>query len=204
MKEEGMLRIIRSDRGFTMIEILAVLGIIAVLAAVMTPSILKHIKDSKISRATKDCEMIATAMASFYKDTGRWPTDLDNNHRPSDQEVRLLWTNTGETPGQTNNTIGWTNLNPRDTFENQLVLNTPRGRARNAYPTTGQNKWDGPYQNEFKADPWGRRYLCNVYEFHPNRTGAVWVISAGPDGIIQSAASATTLTGDDIAFLLRR
>jgi general secretion pathway protein G len=199
-----MSGIFRSKHGFTMIEILVVMGIIAVLAAVMTPAIVNHIKESKVTRATHDVQLIAGSVAAFYKDTGRWPTDNDKDHSPADQEVELLKTNLGVMPGEENGKLGWTNFKTKDTFENQLTLNEPGGKSKNAYPTTGETGWDGPYQNTFKADPWGNYFLCNVEPFHPGKSGAVWVISAGPDGILQTYTTDTSVRGDDLGFLLTR
>ena len=70
MRGTGMHR----SLGFTLVEIVAVIGVIAILAAVMVPTIVKHLEDSKTVRAQKDAELIATAITDFYKDTGRWPT----------------------------------------------------------------------------------------------------------------------------------
>lgn len=189
--------------GFTLVEILAVLGIIAILAAVTTPAVIKHLQDSKVTRATHDVDLIGAALTGFYKDLGHWPTHNDTNHSSGDQEIRILWTADGKNPGQAQG-VRWTNLTPRDTFENQLVLNTPNNRAQNAYTTTGDAKWAGPYQLRFKCDPWGNRYLCNVRAFHPGITDPAWVISAGPDGILQTRTSDLTIQGDDLGFMLKR
>lgn len=199
-----MTRFLRSRHGFTMIEILVVMGIIAVLAAVMTPAIVKHIQDSKVTRAGHDVEIVAGAMTSFYKDTGRWPTDNDTNKSPADQEVELLYTSSGQFPAEENGKLGWSKLKKRDTYENQLILNEPGGKAKNAYPTTGDNAWDGPYQNSFKSDPWGNQYLCNVKGFHPGQTTPVWVISAGPDATLQTYTTDTSTRGDDLGYMITR
>lgn len=194
----------RSERGFTLIEIVVVLAVVAVLAAVMTPAVVKHLNDSRTARAANDVKIIASAVSDFYKDLGRWPTDNDNNHAVNDQEVRTLTTAAGTMPAQTNNNVGFTNQNPQDTFDNQLILNRPNGAGGNRYATTGELKWAGPYLNEIKSDPWGRKYVCNVWNFHPGQNGPVWVLSAGPDGIIQTRTNQRTVQGDDIGFLLKR
>lgn len=195
---------LRRQRGFTMIEILVVMGVIAVLAAVMTPSIVKHIKDSKVISATHDVEIIAGSLTAFYKDTGRWPTDNDGNKSMNDQEVGLLGTSGGVFPAEESNKLGWSKINTSDTFENQLVLNQPGGGSDNSYTTSGDNAWDGPYQTSFKCDPWGNQFICNVEPFHTGQSGPVWVISAGPDGTLQTYTSDTSLRGDDIGYLVTR
>lgn len=193
-----------SNRGFTLIEIVVVLAVVAVLAAVMTPAVIKHLNDSRAARAANDVKIIASAITDFYKDLGGWPTHNDANHSVSDQEVRLLTAGTGTLPAQANNNVGFTNQNPQDTMENQLILNRPGGAGGNRYTTQGELAWKGPYLNEIKSDPWGRQYVCNVRNFHPGQNGPVWVLSAGPDGIIQTRTNQRTVQGDDIGFLLRR
>jgi hypothetical protein len=102
-----------------------------------------------------------------------------------------------------------------DLLSNHLSANTPKSQSTNIYPTTttapgSEFIWRGPYQSSIQADPWGYRYAINI----GNMTGAypaVWVISAGPDGIIQTAFSptapavGTTLmaSGDDIAYRIQ-
>lgn len=199
-----MRRIATRAGGFTLMEIVVVLAVVAVLAAVMTPSVIKHLNDSKVARATKEVETIATALTSFYKDTGRWPTDMDTNKSVGDQEARLLRTAEGDLPAERNGNIGWLSLNPQETFENQIILNRPAGSNANRYDINGSNAWDGPYLNEIKSDPWGRTYLCNVANVHPGQNGPVWIISAGPDGVLDTRANNRTLQNDDIGFMLRR
>jgi len=197
-----MATVPRRERGFTLIEIIVVLAMVAVLAAVTAPAIIKHIDDSKEQRAKKDVEAIATAITSFYTDTGLWPTHRDNNHAVNDNEVRRL-----EGPGGRPTEVsgaGWLSLNGRDTMENQLVLNAPNGNPGRAYTTTGENRWNGPYLNEVKTDPWGFMYLVNTIALWPGQTGPVWVLSAGPNNTIDTAVTDLTIQGDDIGYLLRR
>ncbi len=194
----------RKRSGFAATETLAVIGVIVILAAVMTPSVLKRIREAKISETHAEVLAIATALASFYEDMGRWPTDADADHGTTDQEVALLWTEHGATPWDADAEGVWSRMQPRDTFENQLILNAPGGDSRHAYATVGRDRWDGPYAQGFSSDPWGRKYLCNVGGFHRAEGGPVWVLSAGPDGTLQTPPTAIGVSGDDIGYLLRR
>jgi len=198
------------DQGFTLIEIIVVIAVIAILAAIMTPSIIKNIDDSKIARAKNDVQVIGAAIADFYKDTGRWPSDND----PSDSTANYLYileSANGNTPTArgtgTGQWINWPSAR-RDTFENQLLLNDPKGTG-NPYPTTGEFRWKGPYLTEIKTDPWGNKYYCNIIGLWYGRGyEATFVLSAGPDGVIntdvsQLISASPSLGGDDIGFRVK-
>lgn len=190
----------RSTTGFTLVEIVAVIGVIAILAAVMIPTIIKHLDDSKVVRAKKEVEVIGTAFASFYKDTGRWPLKRSNKV----YDLDLLTTTNGEMPVIGKTAHGWKSLKRKDYFANHFVQNTPAGSPRNKYPDKGENRWDGPYAMLFKPDPWNRTYGCNVASLRPGAAGPVWVISAGEDGVLETNTKDTSLKGDDIGFMIKR
>ncbi len=177
--------------GFTLIEIIIVIAVIAILAGIATPSIVKNIKDSRVARARSDCKEIASTMASFYKDVAMWP--LARNGTRRDLYFYTLKTADGTLPV---GLYGGAWKSKVDTFDNQLITN------KRKYPTTGERKWDGPYQTEFKADPWGHAYLCYAYYLRPGNTHPVYVVSAGPDGKLQTGAG-KLLAGDDIGFRIQ-
>ena len=68
-----MLTVASGRFGFTLIEMVVVLAVIAVLAAILVPEIAKHIKDSKITRAVNEGQVIVAAIMMLNKDTGKWP-----------------------------------------------------------------------------------------------------------------------------------
>jgi prepilin-type N-terminal cleavage/methylation domain-containing protein len=174
--------------GFTLIEIVIVIAVIAILAGIATPSIVENIRDSRIARAKSNAKEIAATMASFYKDTGRWPTTDGTN------PVNFLQTDTRAAPAAGTGVTGWSGT--ADTFADQLIDNTP------AYATTGEFAWRGPYQTDFGRDPWGKAFVCNVGNLSVGSTIPVYVLSAGPDGVLQTSAGGL-LTGDDIGFRLQ-
>jgi len=177
------------NSGFTLIEIIIVIAVIAVLAGIATPSIVKNISDSRIARARSDCKEVASTMASFYKDVARWPKAQDTAHPSYYYTLKTAGTDPAWMWGG-----NWKTRS--DTFENQLIKNTP------AYPTTGEQRWDGPYQTEFKADPWNHPYICAVFYLRPGDTHPIYVLSAGNDGILQTRPG-QLLAGDDIGFRIQ-
>jgi prepilin-type N-terminal cleavage/methylation domain-containing protein len=202
----------KSNRGFTLIEMVVVLAVIGILAAILTPTIAKNINDSKIARASNEVQVIAAAVASFYKDLGRWPTSNGTAGNPDYLYMLFgpgdVYTNAGAGTANWLSTAAWGTATARgDLFLNHLVQNAPEG-VPNSYATTGPVKWDGPYLTEIKADPWGSHYACNIRYTWNLTTNAAAVFSAGPDrvaqiNITQPLATFTLGTSDDIVQRLR-
>ncbi len=65
-----MKSILRRKSGFTLIEMIGVIAIIGILAAVITPKIFKTIEDSKVTRFAGEVPTYASAVTSWYKDIG--------------------------------------------------------------------------------------------------------------------------------------
>jgi prepilin-type N-terminal cleavage/methylation domain-containing protein len=58
---------------FTLMEMLAVLAIIGILAAILMPAISSAIKQSKKTRAKADVQTIVSAWKAYYNEYGKWP-----------------------------------------------------------------------------------------------------------------------------------
>ncbi len=168
--------------------------------------------DAKIARASNEAQVIAAAMGSFYKDTGRWPTKT--NTASTNDYYYILYGDGNAMAGgigQWNSTGGWATR--ADTFANHLARNTPGGDASNPYAVTGELRWRGPYITSVSPDPWGTHYSCNVISFWYNATYmgyAIYVLSAGADraadtGYNQDITSTTTpaLVDDDVGYRLQ-
>jgi len=57
----------KTGKGFTLIELMIVVAIIGILAAVAIPGFMKYIKDSKTSEAKTNIKAVAEGAVSFYQ-----------------------------------------------------------------------------------------------------------------------------------------
>lgn len=70
-------------RGFTLIEILVVIVVIAILATLVAPNVFKHVGTAKESTAKSQIEMLGAALDAYRLDNGKYPT--------TEQGLVALW-----------------------------------------------------------------------------------------------------------------
>lgn len=70
------VRIAARRRGFTLIELLVVIVIIAVLALIAIPKFQDAGKRSRESSLKSDLSLLRSAVATYYTDTGAYPTTI--------------------------------------------------------------------------------------------------------------------------------
>ena len=68
----------RQTAGFTLIEIMIVMAIIALLAALIAPRVIGQLGESRVKTTRAQVEMLGTALDTFRLDTGRYPTQVEN------------------------------------------------------------------------------------------------------------------------------
>jgi general secretion pathway protein G len=65
------------EGGFTLVEMLVVITIIALIMALVGPRVLNYLTESKVKTAKIQIESFATALDLFYLDVGRYPTSSE-------------------------------------------------------------------------------------------------------------------------------
>ncbi len=70
--------------GFTLIEIMVVIVVIAILATLVAPNIFQHVGAAKSATAKSQIEMLGTALDAYRLDNGHYPT--------TQQGLDALWT----------------------------------------------------------------------------------------------------------------
>jgi len=207
-------------KGYTLIEVAAVVAVTSTITAVAVPIVVDMKDRNKLSAAREECQKIAGAIADFVHDTGQWPayygtgtgsTYLNYWHvlRTGAETGNL---GTGHDP--VNAATLWNEADPAkiDLLENHLVKDCPRGTCPGAYLNTVKLAWKGPYSESFikKTDPWGNNYLVYVKAMYTPTTETTggenkqygWIISAGPNGTLETDVIHSYLQGDDIGVML--
>lgn len=69
--------------GFTLIEILVVIAVLSVLAALVAPNVFRHLGTAKDAAARSQMEMLGAALDAYRLDNGRYPTTA--------QGLEALW-----------------------------------------------------------------------------------------------------------------
>jgi general secretion pathway protein G len=72
MKDNGKRRL---ERGFTMVELMAVLIILGLLAAVVVKNFVGQVDKGRVITTKASLRQLQTAVNQFRMDTGRWPTE---------------------------------------------------------------------------------------------------------------------------------
>lgn len=78
-------------KAFTLIELLIVVAIIAILAAIAVPNFLEAQTRAKVSRVKADMRTISTAAESYYVDNNAYPTGWEINVDPNNPNSHSLF-----------------------------------------------------------------------------------------------------------------
>ncbi len=136
---------------FTLIELLAVIGIIALLAAILVPTLNIAIQKAKVARARTEVSNIASAIKAYYGDYGKMPAPGRNGMNDYDYGGKSI----SDAAQQQNKVmailrgIDVTN-NPNRTVYLSVNEDSMEGTDRNGKTYT---------RNEgYFLDPWGTPY----------------------------------------------
>jgi prepilin-type N-terminal cleavage/methylation domain-containing protein len=222
----------RSERGFSLIEVLVAVAIVAIIAGAITPLVLKYIGDARRARALSDARTLGQAILSFNLDTGRWPVSDDGNLGDAGELSRLVGLaaadidadnipdGAGSATGDGNWDGGGSGGNAgaiEDFLKYNADSDTDPLYTASTNPALSPG-WNGPYIQDVPLDPWGNPYVINVRYLDGGGVNgvttaeaqdhAVFVLSAGANGLFETsfddgtALSNGAVGGDDVGWMV--
>jgi len=172
------------ERGFTIIEMVVLTIVILASAALVYPVITSEIMRSDRAKAVEQCWQLAVGLEKYLHDMSasshKFPADPITGKRyhwlrgPGDIPLNNPFSD-GEAYGSLE----------------QLLLQRRKG----------DEAWNGPYVEKLEPDPWGNAYLMNSEALFNNQE-RMWILSAGPNGVVDTSAESAEIGGDDIGRIL--
>jgi prepilin-type N-terminal cleavage/methylation domain-containing protein len=157
--ESAMPHRLANERGFTLTELLVVVGIIVLLTAIVVPNIVGRIDKAKMHAAEDQISEIETALAAYYADFGTYPgdvyptEDINNNGILEDTEDIGVDVDGNGTSDYACDSSGDPLPNGRlDHGDGVVNIDDLEW----ALKTTAKH---GPYLKEIPLDPWGNKYV---------------------------------------------
>jgi general secretion pathway protein G len=179
--------------GFTLIELVVVVAILAVLAGVLVPMVSGEVDDARVARAQTDMKTIGNALTTYRTHTGIWPSNTVTNGAPAS------YGNTSEDCAQFTclyaNTFNFANWGGP-------YLNSGF-RSGNTWRVAGSTPGQG------LLDPWGHAYKVWFYAVNGQMGvgGGLLLVCAGPDGVVNTTranAANGVAQGDDAVYIVCR
>ncbi len=175
-------KVLKGEKGYTLVEVAAVVAITATLSAVVIPVVIDKIEQGRLSAAAQDVSSLAGIVQNIFNSTGDYPTRQSPGVEGDDKFAMLFTTNPGDSIDER---LGGTNVKQNVTDVLTLTSEGANGGSNAPYMNRGTSdllsyhaitngdpkdgtpryevdEWSGPYISEDKLDPWGNSYIIYV------------------------------------------
>jgi len=140
-------RVLRRHGGFTLLEVLVVVAILAILATIIVPKIMKRPEEARRTKAIMDIKAIETALNLYHLDSGVYPS--------TEQGLEALVTKptTGVIPKNWKEG-GYLDKVPKDPWGNPFVYLSPGLHKEFDLESFGSDGVDGGEGKDADVENW--------------------------------------------------
>jgi len=122
------------ERGFTLVEMLVVITIIALIMSLVGPRVLNYLSESKVKAAKIQMQSFSSALDLLYLDTGRYPSSAEG--------LTTLVKPTSAMPGWNGPYLKGGNV-PNDPWGKPYVYRSPGERSKYEITSYGADGQEG-------------------------------------------------------------
>lgn len=135
-------------RAFTLIELIVVIAIIGILAAIIAPNAFRAIEKSKVAKAEADLKTIRVTAIAFYTDVGLWPGSQ--------------WGTMPQDP--------YSPAPYGEGFITPPIVHSGTA-AEQASANSAIANWNGPYLEKWSMTPWAMPYMWDYNNWDASGDG---------------------------------
>lgn len=133
----------KKNRGFTMIELLVVLVILALLATAIAPQVVGKSDQAKHTKAVADIAMIESLLDQFYLDMNRYPS--------TEEGLRVLYYRPDEGESKWKGPYSKKPI-PKDPWGNPYIYESPGSHTAEPYEVASLGRDGQEGGEEYDAD----------------------------------------------------
>lgn len=113
----------KNQKGFTLIELLVVIAILGILAAIVTPAVIKYVNSGDVAAANTEAHLVSTGVIAYMADNKLSELTAATTIKPTDTTNIIKPYLSGTLVGSYDVSIDGTITGVKDSYKNLVWVN---------------------------------------------------------------------------------